>query len=202
MFLYFRLKAEKSTTHNIVKHKKMASPITPISLVSIILVLSLTKIYGQYPVPGVNQCVYSFTINQAQIDSVCGTRTGNLGPDGLSEEVRVELERIKLENTELKEEIEKLREDYEAMVAGVLKIEQETAGWKEVISWPNVEPSLKPNNETIITLKDPAFPGGLFFLFFIIWHGILCITSVNILFIIHSLFSSLLNRYNTTVVQQ
>lgn len=117
---------------------------------------------AQYHTPATDQCVYSFTINQAQIDQVCGPKSSG-PPAEISAEIKAEYDKIKAENQALKDTVEKLRQDYEAMVAGVLKIEQETAGWREVVAWPNVEPTLKPNNETAITVNDPAYAGKLLF---------------------------------------
>ena len=110
---------------------------------------------GQQPVPAPGECVYSFHLAAHQVKQICGPQQ-NTGP---ANNLKADYDQIKAENQALKDTVEKLRQDYEGMVAGVLKMERETAAWREVVAWPNLEPSLKPDNSTVITVDSPAYKG-------------------------------------------
>ena len=106
--------------------------------------------------PGPDECVYSFTISGAQVRHVCDQQA-DLGP--LVQQMKSDYDVIKAENAALKDTIDKLRADYEGMVKSVAKIEVETAGWRNVVAWPNVEHVLKPDNTTLITVDSPTYTG-------------------------------------------
>lgn len=51
------------------------------------------------------------------------------------------------------------RKDYENMVEGVKKLEGDTKSWREIIEWPQIEMPFKPDNVSMLVMKEPNFPG-------------------------------------------
>ncbi len=45
------------------------------------------------------------------------------------------------------------------MVDAVSLLETETTTWREIIEWPKIDPRFEPENDSIVIVTDPVYPG-------------------------------------------
>ena len=45
------------------------------------------------------------------------------------------------------------------MVDAVALLETETTSWREIIEWPKLDPRFEPENDSIVLVTDPTYPG-------------------------------------------
>ena len=45
------------------------------------------------------------------------------------------------------------------MVDAVHILEAETTSWREIIEWPKLDPRFEPENDTVVFVTDPTYPG-------------------------------------------
>ena len=45
------------------------------------------------------------------------------------------------------------------MVDAVHLLETETTSWREIIEWPKLDPRFEPENDTVVFVTDPTYPG-------------------------------------------
>jgi len=96
------------------------------------------------------KCSLTFQVNQNQIQGLCQSPQA---PQGL---VMNEIQQIKAENAQLRQELDAMRTKYESMVQSVETLTAETATWREIIEWPLMDAVFKPDNETLYI--DPDGP--------------------------------------------
>jgi len=99
------------------------------------------------------ECQYTFTVTAGAMRDSCRTDEVN----ALVRELQADNKAIQEENKDLKKQIESIRNDYESMVAGVKTLEAETASWRSIIEWPQIEMPFQPDNLSMIIMKEPTF---------------------------------------------
>lgn len=102
---------------------------------------------------GAGECQYTFTVTAGAMRDSCRTKE----VEALVKELQADYKAIQEENKELKKQIEGIRTDYEGMVDGVKTLEAETASWRSVIEWPQIEMPFEPDNLSMIIMKEPTF---------------------------------------------
>lgn len=106
-----------------------------------------------YPTPGPDQCMYSFTVPASALSAQCMTEELK----NTLAKVKVDYDSIKKENHDLKEQIDTMEKEYRDMINTVKLLKKETATWRTIVSWPQLDEKFKPDDLTLIMKDNPVY---------------------------------------------